>query len=79
MIGNCHICEKITSIGFCNLCCHWFCAFCSKKIFARGLAALKELMKGSKPKCCGPYRVHMYGMDIEFESTKDIKPGEIRL
>lgn len=52
----CHICKKYKSCGFCNLCCHWFCRVCNLRIFKRSIAAVKQLVKGSKPGCCGPQK-----------------------
>lgn len=54
-IGLCHVCkEDGLSIGFCTICCHWFCNACNKRWFARGIEAVLELVNGAAPGCCGP-------------------------
>lgn len=51
---KCHMCGETKSCGFCNLCCHWFCRECNPRVFARAIAAVKELVGGPRPGCCGP-------------------------
>jgi len=53
MIGKCHICKEQTFIRFCKLCDHWFCNDCRGKYWSRGLAAVKEMIGGKTPGCCG--------------------------
>lgn len=52
-LGRCHICKREKSIGFCPVCCHWFCDSCRPNVFKRGAAAVKHWFK-PKPNCCGP-------------------------
>lgn len=53
--GKCHICKAIKEdIKWCNLCKHWFCQACRRDYFHRGLEAVKELIGGTQPGCCGP-------------------------
>lgn len=54
MIGKCHICKDNTSIQYCSLCKHWFCADCRGKFFHRGLEAIKQAVGGKIEGCCGP-------------------------
>lgn len=53
-IGICHICKRSALIRFCPVCDHWFCQNCRKAFFWRGLEAVKELIVGKHPGCCGP-------------------------
>lgn len=53
-VGVCHVCKVEQPIEFCPVCCHWFCAPCDKRTFARGMEAAKELVGKPKPGCCGP-------------------------
>lgn len=53
MTGKCHICKEQTLIRFCKLCDHWFCNDCRKKYWSRGLAAVREMIGGKHPGCCG--------------------------
>lgn len=54
-IGKCHVCKKSgLSIGWCNLCCHWFCRTCKSDWIQRSYEAIKERIFGKKPHCCGP-------------------------
>ena len=52
--GKCHLCKFNNLIKFCQLCDHWFCKSCRNKFFWRGLEAVKELISGKTPGCCGP-------------------------
>jgi len=54
--GTCHVCRGTHIIKFCPWCAHWFCARCWRRIFARGSHAMKELITGKTPGCCGPSR-----------------------
>lgn len=56
--GRCHICKTHQIIRWCGLCKHWFCGECKVKYFHRGLEAVKELLNGSYPGCCGPEKVN---------------------
>lgn len=58
MIGKCHICKDNTSIQYCSLCKHWFCADCRGKFFHRGLEAIKQAVGGKIEGCCGPKEKH---------------------
>ncbi len=53
-LGLCHICQMVGQIKYCSKCDHWFCKKCRRQFFWRGLEALKELVKGRQPGCCGP-------------------------
>lgn len=55
----CHMCKvkgdtSEKSCGYCPVCCHWFCKDCNGRIFARGMAAVKQMVGGRKQGCCGP-------------------------
>lgn len=52
--GICHVCKTWTSVGFCPLCCHWFCATCSWDVVSRIAGALAQWFGGPTPGCCGP-------------------------
>ncbi len=53
LVGKCHICKEQAWVGFCKLCDHWFCDKCRQKYWARGLAAVKQMVGGKTPGCCG--------------------------
>lgn len=52
--GKCHLCCWLGTVKYCPKCDHWFCKSCRKLYFRRGLAALKQLIQGKTPGCCGP-------------------------
>jgi hypothetical protein len=52
--GLCHICKEIKRISYCELCGHWTCPDCRGRYWQRGLAAVKEMLGGHTPGCCGP-------------------------
>lgn len=52
VMGKCHVCGKLRSIGFCPICCHWFCRECSISS-DRVLAAFKAKFGSAKDGCCG--------------------------
>lgn len=52
--GKCHICQDLKKVKYCSVCDHWFCADCRNRFFWRGLEAIKVLVSGSEPGCCGP-------------------------
>jgi hypothetical protein len=52
--GKCHLCRSLTMISCCVLCEHWFCGDCRVKWFPRGLEAIKQMVAGRTPGCCGP-------------------------
>jgi hypothetical protein len=54
MQGKCHICEEQKDIKWCGICQHWFCGDCRTKYWHRGLEAVKQMIGGKKPGCCGP-------------------------
>lgn len=52
--GKCHVCKSNpVSIGFCPVCCHWFCPSC-KISSDRVLAAIRHKFGPPKDGCCGP-------------------------
>ena len=53
--GKCHLCQKQKMVEYCGKCAHWFCDGCRKRYFDRGIAAVKQMIGGRKPGCCGPY------------------------
>ncbi len=69
-IGVCHVCKRLIDqasytedtfdkamhqgIGFCPICCHWFCRTCAKDVFGRAWEAIYELVGGPQDGCCGP-------------------------
>ncbi len=53
--GKCHLCRKQKMVAYCNVCVHWFCEDCRDRHFARGKAAVMQMIKGKTPGCCGPY------------------------
>ena len=54
LIGKCHICKEMDKpIAWCGKCQHWFCGDCRKKYWHRGWEAIKELIGGKTPECCG--------------------------
>ena len=54
MVGKCHICKGIAEIEWCRVCGHWFCSPCRRMWFSRGVEAIKEILTGATPGCCGP-------------------------
>ena len=52
--GICHMCKTPQIITYCGLCEHWFCVACKGKYFPRGVEAVKQLIFGVQPGCCGP-------------------------
>ncbi len=52
--GRCHICEQACAVSFCEFCGHWFCETCRSEWWERGLAAIRAMVGGSHPGCCGP-------------------------
>jgi hypothetical protein len=53
--GKCHVCQVVKEdVGYCGLCCHWFCIDCEDDVVARVQEALMEQIQGSTPGCCGP-------------------------
>ena len=54
LVGKCHICKEMDKpICYCGKCKHWFCEGCRKDYFHRGIEAIKELIGGPSPGCCG--------------------------
>jgi hypothetical protein len=54
LIGKCHICKEMDKpIAWCGKCQHWFCAECRRKYWHRGIEAIKQLIGGKTPGCCG--------------------------
>lgn len=56
-IGKCHLCEPAAGnrvIRYCGACDHWFCSECRRKYWHRGWEAIKQLIGGKSPGCCGP-------------------------
>jgi len=77
--AKCHICGEVTSCGFCNLCCHWFCRTCNPNIFARAIGAVKELVGGPRAGCCGPVKA-LFNLELcdvidADEGTVTIRSG----
>jgi hypothetical protein len=54
MTGRCHLCQNDKDIIWCKVCEHWFCEECRRRYWSRGLAAVRELVGGRTPNCCGP-------------------------
>jgi len=53
-IGKCHICKEMDKpIAWCGKCEHWFCQECRRKYWSRGIEAIKQLIGGKVPGCCG--------------------------
>jgi hypothetical protein len=54
-LGRCHLCQETgIPIAFCRLCDHWFCDRCRSRWARRGLAAVRQVIMGKWPGCCGP-------------------------
>ena len=53
--GICHLCDpkRITEVEFCSMCNHWFCDDCRRRYWARGLAAVKQMIGRKRKGCCG--------------------------
>ena len=51
--GRCHLCGYAELVRYCDTCGHWFCEGCRDRYFDRGLEAIKELIGGRRPNCCG--------------------------
>lgn len=53
--GKCHICQQVKLVLRCEQCGHCFCCdTCYDAWIPRGFAAIKELLGGPTPNCCGP-------------------------
>jgi hypothetical protein len=52
-LGKCHICKEMAVIKYCSICEHWFCPICRTAYFKRGIEAIKEMLNGASPNCCG--------------------------
>lgn len=77
---KCHICKKIKPCLFCSVCNHWFCKECKSKIFTRGIEAIKELLGGPTPNCCGP-EINMNKIKTNNTTQKNFsyKKGDVNL
>jgi hypothetical protein len=54
LIGKCHLCKETKPVSYCETCEHFFCPDCRVKWFPRGLEAIKQMVAGRTPGCCGP-------------------------
>jgi hypothetical protein len=52
--GVCHLCQTTQQVRHCVKCDHWFCEACRRRWASRGLAAVKQMIGGREPGCCGP-------------------------
>jgi hypothetical protein len=52
--AKCHLCAHVRACRFCQICGHWFCSDCNPRLVARTLAAVREVLGGATPGCCGP-------------------------
>jgi hypothetical protein len=53
VLGKCHFHEGIVEIEYCPACQHFFCEDCRRRYWARGLAAVKQMIGGRRKGCCG--------------------------
>jgi hypothetical protein len=63
--AKCHICTAIRPCSLCTLCGHWFCVDCNPRLIARTVAAVREIIGGPTPGCCGPVSA-TYSADVHL-------------